>query len=100
MLRDVAGAGTRMKLAAGMESDLREAAAAVERQQLLAAFPAYGPLVSAEAKLGQTMRAGTLKVEQGAEGQNLVAALDAAGLTTCVVANRAAPPGTGERPML
>ena len=51
-------------------------AAAVERQQLLAAFPAYGPLVSAAAKLGQAMRAGTLKPEQGAEGQKLVNALD------------------------
>jgi glucosamine--fructose-6-phosphate aminotransferase (isomerizing) len=39
MLRDVAGAGTRMKLAAGMESDLREAAAAVERQTSVLAAP-------------------------------------------------------------
>lgn len=51
--------------------------AAVERQQLLANFPAYGPLCSAAAKLGQQMRAGTLKQEPGAEGQKFVAALDA-----------------------
>src|ERR1700741_5104922 len=40
MLRDIAGAGTRMKLAAGMESDLQEAAAAVERQTNVLAAPA------------------------------------------------------------
>jgi glucosamine--fructose-6-phosphate aminotransferase (isomerizing) len=39
MLRDVAEAGTRMKLAAGMESDLQEAAAAVERQTNVLAAP-------------------------------------------------------------
>lgn len=51
--------------------------AAVERQQLLASFPAYGPLVSAAAKLGQDLRGGTLKAEAGAEGQKLVSGLDA-----------------------
>ncbi|MGE3244576.1 MAG: hypothetical protein AB7I57_26170, partial [Pirellulales bacterium] len=51
--------------------------ATIERQQLLANFPAYGPLASAAAKLGQEMRATTLKQESGAEGQKLTAALDA-----------------------
>jgi glutamine---fructose-6-phosphate transaminase (isomerizing) len=39
MLRDIARAGTRMKLAAGMESDLQDAAAAVERQTNVLAAP-------------------------------------------------------------
>lgn len=51
-------------------------AAAVERQQLLSAFPTYGPLISTATKLGQEMRSGTLKPEQGTAGQALVNRLD------------------------
>jgi len=50
--------------------------AAVERQQLLASFPEYGRLAAAATQLGQQLRAGTLKPEQGADGQKFVAALD------------------------
>lgn len=50
---------------------------AVEKQQLLAGFPAYGPLAGEAAKLGEQIRAGSLQQEPGAAGQKLTADLDA-----------------------
>lgn len=50
---------------------------AIEKQQLLTNFPAYGPLAVAAAKLGEQIRSGSLQQEPGAAGQKLTAALDA-----------------------
>jgi hypothetical protein len=50
--------------------------ATLERQQLAANFPQYGPLAASAARLAELIRAGSLKPEAGAAGSSLVGQLD------------------------